>query len=463
MNLRFRDYFLREFFADRPDDAERFFASLEKVVPRSLRVNTRAMSVDDFVRTWDTTDGTLVPTDNPHVFTVEEYANRPYPLGHTWQHLAGYTFIQEVSASMSVHVLSDGHTDTHPLTILDMAASPGAKTTQLAEAYPNALIVAGEYDRGRTPQLVTNIERMACDNIIAVSAHGRVFASIPEAFDRVLLDAPCSGEGICFKAREMFEYWNIKNVKNIARLQTGLLDAAVRTLRTGGEMIYSTCTLNRIENEGVVESILAKYPQSLEVVSMRRYWPHETIGGGFFVTKIRKIAPIADLLRDRDLTARTPMEGLDGRTHRIVADTLASIGLPDRYEYTRVNDRILGIIRHPDSDQWIGRLPIVRWGKVLGTIDHGRFTVDHHVGRFAALAGALRIDLTTPEEIDHYLSGGDISLDTTSEYPYAQMYIRGYPVGFDAVDGDHVINGFPRSWRRGGSESSVSCRARKSP
>ncbi len=130
-----------------------------------------------------------------------------------------------------------------------MAASPGGKTTQLAEHFPDSIIVANEPTRDRMAQLVSNTERLGNDRIMITNYDGGYYGNLPETFDRILLDAPCSGEGIGFKESQTVKYWNLKNIHTIARLQTKLLDAAFISLKTGGEMLYSTCTLNKIENE----------------------------------------------------------------------------------------------------------------------------------------------------------------------------------------------------------------------
>ncbi len=165
------------------------------------------------------------------------------------EHLLGYFYIQELSASMSVHYLTDGKIDTSPYLILDMAASPGGKTTQLAEHFPTSIIVANEPTRDRMAQLVSNTERLGNNRTMITNYDGGFYSNLPETFDRILIDAPCSGEGIGFKESQTVKYWNLKNIYTIARLQTKLLDAAFRALKTGGEVLYSTCTLNLIENE----------------------------------------------------------------------------------------------------------------------------------------------------------------------------------------------------------------------
>lgn len=156
-----------------------------------------------------------------------------------------------------------------------MAASPGGKTTQLAEHFPNSIIVANEPTRDRMAQLVSNTERLGNDRTMITNYDGGFYSNLPETFDRILLDAPCSGEGIGFKESQTVKYWNLKNIHTIARLQTKLLDAAFRALKTGGELLYSTCTLNKFENEGVVNTVQARHPESFEVLFEKRFWPHE--------------------------------------------------------------------------------------------------------------------------------------------------------------------------------------------
>lgn len=145
--------------------------------------------------------------------------------------------------------------------MLDMASSPGGKTTQLLEHFPNAFVVANEFAKERLSSLIENVERMGTSDRTGITnMNGVLYGALPETFDRVLLDAPCSGEGIGFKAEESLKYWNVKNVKTIARLQEKLFLAGLSALKTGGEMLYSTCTLNRFENEGVLENAASAVP-----------------------------------------------------------------------------------------------------------------------------------------------------------------------------------------------------------
>ncbi|HRI36386.1 MAG TPA: RsmB/NOP family class I SAM-dependent RNA methyltransferase [bacterium] len=200
---------------------------------------------------------------------------------------------------MSVEILSDGQIDETPdLLILDMAASPGGKTTQLAEVYPNSLVIGNEFDKSRLPQLLENIERMGSDNIAVTNYSGAFFSGAGEIFDRILLDAPCSGEGIAHKAPESLDYWNIKNVRKIAAVQTRLLRAALDTLAVGGNMVYSTCTLNAMENEGVVESAIAGRMDAFRITYDHRFWPHREETGGFYICRIEKMASTRDSSKD---------------------------------------------------------------------------------------------------------------------------------------------------------------------
>lgn len=145
MKQTFRDYFVENFFSDDPTEFERFSAALLARRPKTFRVNRLKTSLDDFARRWLARGLPMAPTMNPTVFSAE---GERVKLGNEPEHLGGHIYVQDLSASMSVEILSGGLVDESPnLLVLDMAASPGGKTTQLAEYYPRALVVANEFDK----------------------------------------------------------------------------------------------------------------------------------------------------------------------------------------------------------------------------------------------------------------------------------------------------------------------------
>lgn len=104
------------------------------------------------------------------------------------------------------------------------------------------------------------------------------------------------------------KHWHLKNIKEISRLQTKLIDAALHTLKVGGEMIYSTCSLNLLENEGVLESMQEKYGDAFEIIFLKKFWPHIDGTGGFFVAKIRKLTSLNTKKRSEDYEENTEKE-----------------------------------------------------------------------------------------------------------------------------------------------------------
>ena len=196
MNQNFATYF-RETFFPNESDFNAFIGCITKPIQRSIRVNTQKIGVTELISRLESQGFILTPTFNPTVFYIErgqDFMLLENRLGYTPEHLAGYFYIQELGASSSVHYLSEGKTHSDPFLILDMASSPGGKTTQLTEAYPNAFIVANDASNDRIAQLISNVERMGCSTIGITHYPGAYFGRFSETFDRVLLDAPCSGE-----------------------------------------------------------------------------------------------------------------------------------------------------------------------------------------------------------------------------------------------------------------------------
>ncbi|EKE26021.1 MAG: rRNA (Cytosine-C(5)-)-methyltransferase RsmF, partial [uncultured bacterium (gcode 4)] len=294
MNSKFIEYFKENFFKSE-NDLKIFLSSLDKHLKKTIRINTNKISPDILLERLKKYNYDLSPTFSKNVYYIERWENfdeLEKRLGFTLEHLMWFFYIQELWASSSVFYLSDWKIDETNYLILDMASSPGWKTTQLEEFYPNSFIVANEFSRDRTAQLIANIERMWSENVWLTCYNWQFIWRLTETFDKILLDAPCSWEWIWFKAIESLKYWNLKNVKKIADLQEKLFESWLNALKVGWEMLYSTCTMNKIENEWVIENVLRKYPDSFEIITQKRFWPHIDNTWWFFVTRIKKLKSV---------------------------------------------------------------------------------------------------------------------------------------------------------------------------
>lgn len=301
MKQNFLDY-ICETFEFSPKEMQEFQASLEKPLKKTIRVNTSKISIEDFKKLAKNNNWILSPTPlGKNMFYIDR-EDTSIALGNTLEHIAGYFYVQELAASSSPFYMSGDQVDTWEYTILDMSASPGGKTTQLAEYYPNSLIIANEIDRGRMRQLHENTDRLGTKNVYITNFDGRFFGNYPEVFDKILLDAPCSGEGTAYKSDDALKYWNLKNIKRIAKLQFQLLENALISLKVWGELIYSTCTLNRLENEEILNKLTDNYGDHFAIALLDkknnfpliRARPHKNNTGGFFVAKIVKTSPVPE-------------------------------------------------------------------------------------------------------------------------------------------------------------------------
>ena len=212
-------------------------------------------------------------------------------------HWAGAYYIQEASAMAPAAAL-----DARPgERILDLCAAPGGKSTQLAAAMDNyGTLVSNDPELARAKVLAGNLERMGAANAMVVSMlPDRLAAKWPGYFDAILVDAPCSGEGMFRREPESRTEWNPSAPAGCATRQAGILDAAATMLRPGGRLIYSTCTLNRPENEGSIAAFLARHPDFSpedfalnglggSTGGMLKVFPHRVRGDGHFVAKLRK-------------------------------------------------------------------------------------------------------------------------------------------------------------------------------
>ena len=443
---KFVEYFQQN-FTWKEGEFDTFLQSLGKPLKKTIRINTRKISVGDFLARMQPQGWTLASTPNPVVFYVDREQTH-VPLGNTLEHLMGFFYIQELSASMSVHHLIDGKVSGEPLSVLDMAASPGGKTTQLAEMFPRGYIVANEPTRDRIVQLISNAERMGDGNIALTNYSGAFFAHQPEMFDRVLLDAPCSGEGTAFRGTGTLKYWNLTNIKKIAGVQKRLLEAALITMKTGGELLYSTCTLNTIENEETVRKVAEKYPGVFEVVFQKRFWPHLEESGGFFVCKIKKIAPVLNTEKKAGVPNMYIFPAAPQTKAKVqqFADS-AGLDLSGMALYSYKTE-VLAVPKDAPFQPFVPSLYLFRFSTKIGCMAHGEFEPYYILGRDFHCAKLPVYAITDETELDKYLRGNQIVCNHTK--PYIQIVYKNDRLGLAASTGKPGTykNLFPKDWWR---------------
>lgn len=230
-------------------------------------------------------------------------------IGHCLEYRLGAVYVQAKATTLAVAAL-----DPQPgERVLDLAAAPGGKATQIAAAMANTgVLVANEPRAKRLTALVGNLERCGVHNAIVASTPGSLLARwFHNVFDRVLLDAPCSGDGILCKDRHLLAYWSPEDARRKGLEQIGLLRAAFHMLRPGGRLVYSTCSLSTEENEDVLLGLERRFPGQVEVLPVPRFaggalapavgssypgayarvtrvWPHEHETEGAFVALLGK-------------------------------------------------------------------------------------------------------------------------------------------------------------------------------
>ncbi|GAM64669.1 ribosomal RNA small subunit methyltransferase F [Vibrio ishigakensis] len=277
---------------------------------RSIRVNTLKISVEEFKKHADELGWQLTPIPWCEEGFWLENEDENVSLGNTSQHLSGLFYIQEASSMVPVTALfSDLEIDSD-MRLLDMAAAPGSKTTQIAAKLDGeGLLVANEYAASRVKVLFGNLMRCGVGNMALTNFDARVFGGwLPERFDAILLDAPCSGEGSLRKDADAMKNWSLDSIADIASTQKDLIESAFHALKPGGTLVYSTCTLNHEENQGVVSHLLETFGDAIEPVSLEglfegseksltsdghiHVYPQIYDCEGFFIAKFKKLESV---------------------------------------------------------------------------------------------------------------------------------------------------------------------------
>ena len=360
------------------------------------------------------------------------------PAGSTIAHEAGAFYLQEPGAMIPAEVLQARPGEK----ILDLCAAPGGKSTQIGIAMGGAgLLIANEPVPKRAAVLSRNIERMGITNAIVISAWPEQLAEKwPGAFDAVMVDAPCSGEGMFRREPETRTEWSPEKAAGCVPRQRKILEAAAKLVRPGGRMVYATCTFNPAENEGQIRGFLEDHPEYTTETfllpgidgreGMYTCWPHRIRGEGQFICLMRRAGDAPAVLPDGSKDFR-----MDRETAGIWNE--AGSGIPEAN--ARIGQTLVRVTEIPD----LKGIRVLRLGLHLAEI-RGKILIPDHA---AAVAGCPETpagtELTTEEAL-RYLAGESLAGDAAG---WTRMIHDGYVLGWGKGSGGQIKNHYPKGLR----------------
>ncbi len=381
---------------------------------------------------------------------------------------AGAYYVQEASSQFAGYILSQavgGRAQCEGLRVLDVCAAPGGKSTHYASLVgEHGLVVANEINRSRAAVLADNARKWGLGNMVVTCNDSAHLGDFEEWFDVVAIDAPCSGEGMFRKSEEACEQWSEANVKMCADRQWEIVKSVFDTLRSGGVLIYSTCTFNREEDEALVQRICDEWGEEIEPASevavadewgvvvgrvgafqTFRFFPHRVKGEGMFMAVVRKAGEAA-LRRRMPKARREVIAAVDKRSVQELARWMKE---PEQMRFFSAGDTIYACRGdHYDEIKALSsRLAVIYSGVAVGQIFKGKLKPD---GALAFFAGLNRDAVATAElsldEALQFLRKQDMSAEPFAEGINMVLY-KGLPLGFVKRVGGRVNNMYPASLR----------------
>lgn len=443
------------------EEYNEFISSFEDPRYYGLRVNTLKISVQDFL---GISPFELKPIPwSPEGFYYPE-GDRPGK--HPYYH-AGLYYIQEPSAMAPVTYL-----DPQPgERVLDLCAAPGGKSTQIAARLQGeGLLVSNDINSERVKPLIRNLEMFGIRNMLVTNETPerlvKVFASF---FDKILIDAPCSGEGMFRKDPDAARQWGIHSVEKCVVMQRDILDQVAIMLRPGGRILYSTCTFSPEENEIQISNFLDKHPDfelieiegiggispgrmdwttsSWEVEKTARLWPHKLEGEGHFMALLQKRQGT-----EEESFAQSKKTSEKGQDERIIAKQIEpflsfcedNLNITPEGKFTLFGEHLY--LQDPNLPSLKG-IKVGRGGWYLGELKKGRFEPSQALAMSLTKEDVrrhLELQLDSRELIS-YLKGETLSLDLPKGWTLVTL--EGFPLGWAKAQAGIVKNLYPKGWR----------------
>lgn len=443
------------------DEYDSYLQCYEEPRHYGLRVNTNKISVEDFLKIapWPLTPVPWIPNGFYYDGDTIQPSKHPY-------YFAGLYYLQEPSAMTPASRLPVEPGER----ILDVCAAPGGKATELgAKLKGKGVLIANDISNSRARGLLKNLELFGIGNMMVISEEpGKLVEYFPEYFDKILIDAPCSGEGMFRKDKKMVKAWEEHGPEFFSKLQRSIITQAAAMLKPGGMILYSTCTFDPLENEQTVEYLLDTCPE-FEICEMEGYegfcegrpeyvkdhseeyrktvriFPHKMQGEGHYLALVKR-GDAVENSKEKPAKSKSGVKKIPEELEQFLKELSWDI---DR---SRLDIREERVYYMPEGLPMLKGVRFLRSGLLLGEVKKNRFEPSQ------ALAMCLKkeeypriLDLPLSDErVIKYLKGETLDVeDITSrkEKGWYLVCVDGYPLGFGKLANQTLKNKYLPGWR----------------
>lgn len=442
------------------EEYEAYLRCYEEPRHYGLRVNTKKISVEEFLKIapWPLTPVPWISNGFYYDGSIYQPAKHPY-------YYAGLYYLQEPSAMTPASRLPVEPGDK----VLDVCAAPGGKATELgARLGGEGVLVANDISNSRARGLLKNLELFGIGNMLVISEEpGKLIEFLPEYFDKILIDAPCSGEGMFRKEKKMVKAWEEHGPEFFARLQRSIITQAAAMLKPGGMLLYSTCTFDPLENEQTIEYLLEKFPQFIicdmegyegfaqgrpeetktgiqEMNKTVRIFPHKMQGEGHYLALLKKCGN--EKASEKKFSMQKPLKKLPEELEIFFRDVLWE---PDRRRLDIRDERVYYM---PEELPELKGIRFLRSGLLLGELKKKRFEPSQALAMCLSQETYKKIlnFSVQDERVIKYLKGETLDVEDLTgrkEKGWYLVCVDGYPLGFGKLANQTLKNKYLPGWR----------------
>ncbi len=422
---------VKEYFKD---DYERYLNLLNEPYTQGFFLNTNKANSEDIFNIID------FPYSKSDLTSSSFYHNHDN-IGKTKAYELGLIYPQEIAASMPSTFINTDNIKT----IVDLCSAPGGKTINvLNKVSSDAICICNDVNHSRAAILSSNLERLGLDNTIITNKSCDDLANYLENFaDLVILDAPCSGEGIIRKYPEILNEYNLNNINSLANTQSDLLENAYKILKNKGQLLYSTCTYSFEEDEQQITNFLSKHPD-IHLIDLGNPY-YSTLKGTIKLSPLNNTEGqfICLMYKENDDVDDSKFKYLKTIKEKLVDEFIKdNLNIDNYYLYKNNEHYYLSLSPLIDMKDHV-----LRYGMYIGDIENKRFIPAHNLYRSNSLRDKFKYiyDLNDVE-YDKYISGNELDIKLSNNY-YLITY-KGYSLGYGKCANNKLKNKYPKGLRR---------------